>query len=53
MLIPNMDQFLEIREKIGPTSRLARLVREEPAIAEDLATIAASAKAMPKGRNFH
>jgi DNA polymerase III alpha subunit len=42
---------VDMREKIGPRSRLVALVREEPAVAEDLADL--SAKVMPKGRNFH
>ncbi len=47
---PGVDQ----REKIGPRSRLVKLAREQPGIAEDLARLSAAAgKAMPKGRNFH
>ena len=47
---PAVDQ----REKIGPHSRLVKLAREQPGIAEDLARLSVAAgKAMPKGRNFH
>ena len=41
----------DMREKIGPRSRLLTLAREEPGLAEDLADL--SARVMPKGRNFH
>jgi len=43
----------DMREKIGPASRLVKLAREEPGIAADLARLSAPGKAMPKGRNFH
>jgi hypothetical protein len=43
-----------MREKIGPRSRLVRLAKDEPGIADDLAKIAGEAgRVMPKGRNFH
>jgi DNA polymerase III alpha subunit len=42
------------REKAAARSRIARLVRDDPAIASDLQSIAeAAGKVMPKGRNFH
>jgi error-prone DNA polymerase len=74
---------IDQREKIGPRSRLVRLIKEEPALLRDLAAFSAnsppdpvarhprnvrffqektdaerklaeaSAKVMPKGRNFH
>jgi error-prone DNA polymerase len=45
---------VDMREKIGPTSRLVRLAREEPGIARDFADMSARThKVMPKGRNFH
>jgi len=45
---------VDMREKIGPNTRLVRLAREEPGVAHDLAEIAQEAgKVMPKGRNFH
>ena len=46
---------MDIRQKIRPRSRLARLFREEPTLQEDYETMArakASASVMPKGRNF-
>ncbi len=45
---------VDMREKIGPRTRLVSLAREEPGIVRDLAELAKSAgKVMPKGRNFH
>jgi len=47
---------IEIREKLKPRSRLARLLKEAPQLRgdyEQLKRTEASAKAMPKGRNFH
>ncbi|MCB1488271.1 MAG: error-prone DNA polymerase, partial [Bauldia sp.] len=43
---------VDMREKIGPKSRLVQLAREEPGVATDLARLSVG-KAMPKGRNFH
>jgi len=43
---------VDMREKIGPRSRLVRLAKEEPGVARDFAATAAG-KVMPKGRNFH
>ena len=43
---------VDLREKIGPRSRLVTLAREEPGVAADLADLSAG-KVMPKGRNFH
>jgi len=46
--------LVDMREKIGPASRLVRLAREEPGVVKDLIEIATKAgKVMPKGRNFH
>jgi error-prone DNA polymerase len=46
--------LVDMREKIGPASRLVRLAKEEPGIVKDLIEIATKAgKVMPKGRNFH
>jgi DNA polymerase III alpha subunit len=42
---------VDMREKIARGSRVARLVRDEPAIAGDVAALAGMV--MPKGRNFH
>jgi len=47
---------IEIREKLKPRSRLAQLLKEAPQLRSDyeqLKRTEASAKAMPKGRNFH
>ncbi len=43
---------VDMREKIGPKSRLVQLAREEPGVATDLADLSAG-RVMPKGRNFH
>ena len=46
----------EIREKLKPRSRLAQLLKEAPQLRSDydrLKRSEASAKAMPRGRNFH
>ncbi|MEP2927131.1 MAG: error-prone DNA polymerase [Bauldia litoralis] len=43
---------VDMREKIGPKSRLVQLAREEPGVATDLVDLSAG-KVMPKGRNFH
>lgn len=43
---------VDMREKIGPKSRLVQLAREEPGLATDLVDLSAG-KVMPKGRNFH
>ena len=47
---------IEIREKMKPRSRLAQLLKEAPQLRSDydrLKRSEASAKAMPRGRNFH
>jgi DNA polymerase III alpha subunit len=45
---------VDMREKIGPRSRLVRLAKDEPGVARDFAATADDAgKVMPKGRNFH
>jgi DNA polymerase III alpha subunit len=47
---------MDIREKIKPRSRLARLLKDVPQLREDFETMKrseASARVMPKGRNFH
>jgi error-prone DNA polymerase len=45
---------VDMREKIGPRSRLVRLAQEEPGVARDFAATAKkTGKVMPKGRNFH
>ncbi|MCP4382702.1 MAG: error-prone DNA polymerase [Hyphomicrobiales bacterium] len=41
----------DMREKIGPRSRLVRLAKEEPGLADDYAETAGAV--MPRGRNFH
>ncbi|HMN87403.1 MAG TPA: OB-fold nucleic acid binding domain-containing protein, partial [Bauldia sp.] len=43
----------DMREKIGPASRLVKLAREEPQVAADLARLSGAGKVMPRGRNFH
>jgi error-prone DNA polymerase len=45
---------VDMREKIGPRSRLVRLAKEEPGVARDFAATTNNAgRVMPKGRNFH
>ena len=47
---------IEIREKLKPRSRLAQLLKEAPQLRSDydrLKRSEASARAMPRGRNFH
>ncbi|MCB1467591.1 MAG: error-prone DNA polymerase, partial [Rhizobiaceae bacterium] len=46
----------DIRRKIKPASRLARLLKDSPQLRQDLEELGrleAAARAMPKGRNFH
>ena len=44
----------DMQEKIRPRSRLARLLKETPELAEDLKTLARQrSRVLPKGRNFH
>ncbi|MEO1143920.1 MAG: OB-fold nucleic acid binding domain-containing protein, partial [Pseudomonadota bacterium] len=46
----------DIRQKIKPASRLARLLREAPELRADYVKLAArrqAQKVLPKGRNFH
>ena len=44
----------DLREKTGPHSRLAALLKEVPELTADLKRLArATGKVMPKGRNFH
>ena len=44
----------DMRGKVKPSSRLGQLLKEEPDLASDLATLSRKAGAvMPKGRNFH
>lgn len=46
----------DLRQRIKPRSRLARLLKDEPTLAVEYQKIQqakASAKVMPKGRNFH
>ncbi|MCC2098377.1 MAG: error-prone DNA polymerase, partial [Hyphomicrobiales bacterium] len=44
----------DMRAKVKPASRLGRLLKEEPELAGDLATLSRQARSvMPKGRNFH
>ena len=58
--LANADEIrrpvMDIREKAGPRSRLAGLVKEMPQLAHDyrhLKGLEQAARAMPKGRNFH
>jgi DNA-directed DNA polymerase III PolC len=56
--IANADEVrrpvIDIRETQRPGSRLARLIKEVPAIRTDYEQIASqTGKVMPKGRNFH
>jgi error-prone DNA polymerase len=47
---------IEIREKLKPRSRLAQLLKEAPHLRTDYETLKrseASARVLPKGRNFH
>ena len=47
---------MDIREKIKPRSRLARLLKDVPQLADDYTQMKraeATARVMPKGRNFH
>jgi error-prone DNA polymerase len=47
---------IEIREKLKPRSRLAQLLKEAPQLRTDYETLKrteASARVLPKGRNFH
>ncbi len=45
---------IELREKLGPRSRLKALAKEEPRLLEDVERFAETARAvMPRGRNFH
>jgi error-prone DNA polymerase len=47
---------IEIREKLKPRSRLAQLLKEAPQLRNDYDRLKrgeASARAMPRGRNFH
>ncbi len=46
----------DMRQKIKPVSRLARLIRDAPEVRKDFETLQnakIAGKAMPKGRNFH
>ncbi len=43
----------ETRAGFAPTSPLSRLVRDEPAVADDLVELARLRRALPGGRNFH
>jgi len=45
---------IELREKLGPRSRLKALAKEEPQLLDDVERFAETARAvMPRGRNFH
>ena len=47
---------IEIRERTKPRSRLVQLLKDAPQLKTDherLQRLEASAKVMPKGRNFH
>jgi error-prone DNA polymerase len=46
----------DMRQKIKPASRLARLIRDAPEVRKDFEALQKAklaGKAMPKGRNFH